>query len=162
MRRPYLTLDDEIVYHHPVPQWQKVEKYSRFLGFILKRWNNAKQNVGVKDVAEKRIAEEGQTYDDFQYSIQVTELTLQKIVKRIGKTQLIVFNADAYNPQAAEFKAMCEDNNIFYTSSATDALQMMEQNSLTIRAGDGYHWNELGHEAVAKALMGDLKLFLKE
>jgi lysophospholipase L1-like esterase len=162
LRRPYLTTDNKIKYYHPVPQWQKVEKYSRFLGFIAKRWNNAKQNVGVKDSAEKRMAEQGETYEDFKYAIEVTELILQKIKNRIGnKTQLMVFNADAYDPQAAEFKAMCEDNNIIYSSSPTDSIQVMQHNGITIRAGDGYHWNEKGHEAIATALIEDLKVFLE-
>jgi hypothetical protein len=162
LRRPYLTLDGDIIYHHPIPQWQKVEKYSRFLGFIFQRLDNAKQNVGVKDSAEKRIAEQGEAYEDFAYSTKVTELALQKIIQRIGdKTQIIVFNADAYNPQAAEFKAICEDNNVIYTFSAMEAIQQMEHEGVVIRAGDGYHWNEKGHEVIAKALMGDLKLFLK-
>ncbi len=162
LRRPYWTTEGEIVYHHPIPMWQKVEKYSRFLGFILKMWHNTQQNVGIKDPAEKLIAEQGSTYEPFAYSVNVTEQLLQKIITRIDtKTQLIVFNADHYDPQAAEFKAICEANNVIYTSNATDALLLKEHSGITIRAGDGYHWNELGHQVVAKALMEDLKLFLK-
>jgi lysophospholipase L1-like esterase len=162
LRRPYLTLNGDIEYHHPIPKWQKVENHSRFLGFILKRLDNAKQNVGVKDPAEKRIAEQGEAYEDFAYSMKVTELALQKIIQRVSdKTQIIVFNADAYNPQATAFKAICEDNNIIYSFSAMEAIQQMEHKGVTIRAGDGYHWNKKGHEVIAKALIEDLKLFLK-
>lgn len=153
LRRPYLTTKDEIKYYHPVPQYQKVESYSRFLGFIAKRWYNAKQKIGAEVLAEKQIAEQQRAYKPFDYSVKVTELAIQKIKNRINKdTKLIVYNADHYNPQAAEFKAICEKNDISYVSAPTDALLAAEHNSITVRAGDGYHWNEKGHEIVAKAL----------
>jgi lysophospholipase L1-like esterase len=37
----------------------------------------------------------------------------------------------------------------------------MQHNGITIRAGDGYHWNEKGHEVIATALIEDLKVFLE-
>ncbi|MFK7950635.1 MAG: SGNH/GDSL hydrolase family protein [Saprospiraceae bacterium] len=163
LRRPYLNLDGEIEYHHPIPTWKKVEKYSRFLGFIMQKFHNAQQNVGAKDSAEKKIAEQGRTYEAFDYSVKVTELALQKIIEKCGdKTQILVFNTFPYGHQGAAFKSMCEDNNILYTSSPADSIKVKEHNSITVRAKDGYHWNEPGHEVIAKALMEDLKVFLKK
>lgn len=162
LRRPYLTLTGETVYHHPVRQWEKVETYSRFLGFILKKWDNITQKLGTTESAEKKIAEQADTYEAFEYSLKVTEIALQKIVKKLGdKTQIIVFNADYYEPQNSKLKSICENNNILYTFNPMKAIKLKEHNGVTIRAGDGYHWNEAGHQTIATALIEDLKGLLK-
>ncbi len=154
LRRPYLTLEDKIEYHTPIPTYQKIEKYSRFLGYFSKRWYNAKQNLGAQELAEKLIAEKQRSFEPYDYSIKITELALKKVKNRINeKTELIVYNADHYNPQATEFKSICERLDITYLSSPTDSLLAAEHNSITVRAGDGYHWNEKGHEVVAEALL---------
>jgi lysophospholipase L1-like esterase len=161
LRRPYLSKNGEISYLQPIATYEKVRAYSRFLGYLMKKWYNARQNIGLKDLAEKQTAEKGLKYDKFAYSVEITDLLLQKIANRLDKkTQLIVFDADNYNPQASTFQQLCEKNKIYYTENPVQGIRVMEHNSITIRAGDGYHWNEAGHQVIARGLMKDLRKFL--
>lgn len=163
LRRPYLNKDGDIFYFQPIPMYKKVREYSRFLGYFMERWHNAQQNVGVKDSAEKQTAEKGLEYEHFAYSVEITEMLLQKISNRLANdTQLMVFDAGNFNPQASTFRSICEKNNIFHTKAPVEGIKQMEHDGITIRARDGYHWNEKGHEVIANGLMKDLKVLLKK
>lgn len=162
LRRPYLSKDGQITYAQPVPKYEKVRAYSRFLGYLMEKWHNVQQKIGVTELAEKQTAEQGLKYDKFAYSVEITDLLLQKIANRLDKkTKLIVFDAGNYNPQASTFRELCEANKIYHTQAPVQGIIEMEHNSITVRAGDSYHWNELGHEIIAKGLMTDLRKFLK-
>lgn len=161
LRRPYLTINNTIEYHHPEITWKNVEKYSRFLGFVLRKFRNVQQKTGIATFAEAKIAEQGRTYEAFDYSVSVTDVLIQKMAEKCGQqTKIIVFNADTYEPQQSEFKEICTNHEMIYTLNPANAIQEQKPQEVVF-AQDGYHWNEKGHEVIAKALMENLKMLLK-
>lgn len=158
LRRPYFLLDGKTVYEHPISVHQQVKEVSLFFGFLLKRWNKVRQKMGFKKTAEQQIFEQERNYEAYDYSVKVTEMLFKKIIDRLGdKTKLLVFNADHYEPQLSEFKRICVEYEVPYAVNPVYGLREKEDNGVTVRSFDRYHWNEAGHQIIGTVLMKDLK-----
>ncbi|MEM6965778.1 MAG: SGNH/GDSL hydrolase family protein [Bacteroidota bacterium] len=163
VRRPYLTLDDEIKYQTPIPAIMEWGKYSRlaFALYILKEKFKAKFNADNRS-AELKIAKDHLQYDHYRTSNQITDKILKKIKSKLPvHTQLLFFSADAYDPQMSDFAKLCKDNDIEVELGTAHLLNQANFGKKEmIFAYDNYHWNERGHEVVATALKDKIRTML--
>ena len=51
-----------------------------------------------------------------------------------------------------QFSAIAASNSIKFIEGVPRAVQRADQGAFAARAGDRFHWNELGHRAVADEL----------
>lgn len=159
VRRPYLTLDDKIEYRTPVPtllQWSRYSKLA-FAVYLIKN----KFSKGQKP-AEEKIAEKHFEYKNYKNAYDITGKILKKIKESIpSNIPLLVFPADAYNPQMNDYIQLCRTHKIDYEISVAHKLNEARfGRKEEIFTYDGWHWNERGHEVVADALEDRIKEML--
>jgi hypothetical protein len=155
MRRPYVLEDGSIVHKLAAEYPRNVKPYSHFLYFILKRIAGARGTFDLPPVepAEKFIAEKNLDYEPFARSVRMTDAVFKKMKTLLaGKAQLLVFNADGFQPQYDHFARLCRENNIAFADGLPAYLQPHESAGACIRTDDGYHWNNRGNELVAAFL----------
>ncbi len=160
-RRPYLSMDDEIFYRRPVSLWQNIQESLIFFKWFEESWGGLEEGVtqDVQKTGEYYISTDKRKYPPFDRSIKITEKIVAKIKDRLpGETELIAFSADIFQPQGEEFKQIFEENGFkFYNEPAIKVEQAKVEKKQVVKAIDGYHWNEQGHEIVARSLMPVLK-----
>ena len=164
-RRPYLKKDGSIAYQRPLSWFDKLQEKVLFLKWVESRWENLAiiATGEPKHVGEYFMATQKRNFKLFDNSIITTNKIINKIKNRLPKhIKLVAFTSDLYQPQLDEFKNIFESNGFnFYTSPAL-LVQQRENSKLTVRALDGYHWNETGHKLIADGLIKELKPLIKE
>ncbi|MGK0366843.1 MAG: hypothetical protein ACI85O_003921 [Saprospiraceae bacterium] len=158
-RRPYLTLDDEIVYERPVTMMKKLSEHSSFCRFLDEKWKNISYEYLNKDkrVAEYWIGEIKDKYPPYAQSIQITNLVFDKVKNELPKeTLLIGFSADTYEPQTSDFKAIFNSHGFEFLTKPAGIVYQAKISKEVVHSSDGYHWNEKGHELIAKGLLETL------
>ena len=159
-RRPYLNLAGEIVYETPLRGREVIKQYSTFLYFLRAKIGNM-MGKRARPFSEKKIAAQGRAYEAYDYAVRVTEVLFQKIIALLPpETQLLVFTADNYRPQYDDFKQICAANDIHLVTEVVEGLTAAAAAGEIIRSADGYHWNEAGHEVVARALAPEIQALL--
>lgn len=156
VKRPYLTLEGDIIYSRPVIWYKPIMEYSSFYKFVVLYGKKVLHKLGVKNraSAEAKIATQQKEYELYNKSLQITEMILQKIKDRIHiKSHLIVFSSDMYEPQFSDIMAICEKLDIDFCILPNDALLDANLNGIEIHSSDGYHWNEKGHQIVSEWLI---------
>jgi hypothetical protein len=159
MRRPYLLEDGKVTYQLAAEWPRNVKPYSRFLYFLLKRIG---QVMGTFDKApaesaEKMIAEKNLAFEPFQRSCNMTSGIFRKMKTLLpAETQLLVFDADGFNPQYDQFARLCQENGITFIPGLDQYVRQAEAAGECTRSDDGYHWNNRGNELVAAFLHPEL------
>lgn len=159
MRRPYLLEDGKVTYQLAAEWPRNVKPYSRFLYFLLKRIG---QVTGTFDKApaepaEKLIAEQNLAFEPFQRSCNMTSAVFRKMKALLPpETQLLVFDADSFNPQYDQFARLCQENGITFIPGLDQYVRQAEAAGECTRSDDGYHWNNRGNELVAAFLHQEL------
>ncbi|MEK7257642.1 MAG: SGNH/GDSL hydrolase family protein [Bacteroidota bacterium] len=165
-RRPYLKPGDGIFYRRPLSFWQKIKERLHFFKWLEERWDKAKLSLLGKEkrVGEYWIATEKRAYPPFDGSVRMTEEIVGKIKKRLPPgTPLLAFSADVYQPQLDEFKRIFEMHGFPFTEVPARSVERAAvEQKLVVKAVDGYHWNELGHEVIARELAVPLGKILHE
>lgn len=155
MRRPYILEDGSVEHKLAAEYPRNVKPYSHFLYFILKRIAEAQGTFDQPpaEPAEKWIAEKNLDYEPFARSVRMTDAVFKKMKTLLaGKAQLLVFDADGFQPQYDQFARLCRDNNLDFADGLPAYLQTFEGAGQCIRTDDGYHWNNRGNELVAAFL----------
>lgn len=160
LRRPYWTENGEIEYITPLYTIAKWCSYSKFLSFIYEKWRHLRHIAGWRNdnPTEKRITVQGLQYEPFQKSVNLTEQLLQKVVNALNDNQQILFFiSDNFEPYQSIFENMCKKNDWTLLTSPAKKVEENKRHGKVVHSLDGYHWNELGHEIVGKALLVSLK-----
>lgn len=155
-RRPYLTLNDEIVYERPVTMMKKLSEHSSFCRFLDEKWKNISYEYLNKDkrVAEYWIGESKDKYPPYNQSIQITNLIFDRVKNELPKgTVLIGFSADTYEPQMSDFKTIFNSHGFEFLTNPAEIVHRAKISKEVVHSSDGYHWNERGHELIAKGLL---------
>ena len=155
VRRPYLNLQGERVYHTPIPKLLEWGKKSRLAYAFFLIQEKVKSKFGEKRrSAETQIAEDHLDYPTYKTAYDITDLILKKIKNKLpAKTKILFFSADAYNPQMQDFADLCIANGLpveLGTAHELNAANFGRKEMMF--AYDNYHWNNRGHEVVAAAL----------
>ncbi len=160
-RRPYLSADGEIFYRRPLSFWQKIQERLIVFKWLEERWDGVQENLFGKEkrVGEYYISFDKRAFPPFDKSVKITEKIFDKIKNRLpAGTKVIGFTADIFQPQRDEFKRIFEANGFrFYDEPAIKVEQAKVEKKQVVKAVDGYHWNEQGHEIIARTLMPFLK-----
>jgi len=163
MRRPY-TLEDGSVTYQLAAEWPRsVKPYSRFLYFLLKRVGELRGTFDKPpaESAEKLIAEQNLAFEPFLKSCNMTSATFRKMKTLLPpQTQLLVFDADGFNPQYDQFARICQENSIQFIPGVDQFVHHTEVAGECVRSDDGYHWNNRGNELVAAFLKKQLETTL--
>ena len=160
-RRPYLSEDGEIFYRRPLSLWQGIQEKLIFFKWLEERWDGVQENLFGKEkrVGEYYISFDKRAFPQFDESVKITEEIVAKIKNRLPEgTKVIGFSADIFQPQREEFRRIFEANGFsFYDEPALNVEKAKVEQKLVVKAVDGYHWNEQGHEIIARSLLPFLK-----
>ena len=156
-RRPYLGKNGEIYYRRPLSAWQRAKEALHFYAWIDERWKGVKANLfGIEPrTGEYYLSTQKRGFKPFDESVKVTEDIVALARERVpGNTKILGFSADSYQPQLDEFARIFEQNGFSFTAAPTFAIDSVSYGpgKIAVRAADGYHWNEAGHEIIAKSL----------
>jgi len=157
-RRPYMTLENRIEYHHPHYWLEDLKKYSVFLNFIFTKMRNALFRLKILPIAstaDKLIAKKNLNYNLLAESYQLTENTLTKIdsLAKSRRAKLYVFVADDFQPFLTNINRICTENHIDIIDGIGQEVRATENGGMVVRAYDGYHWNNAGQKIVADKLI---------
>lgn len=155
LERPYLKLDGSTEYYKPVPKMQRIIAKSKFLSYLAFKFNVLQQKTNTAAVlAEKKIAEQKRGYNHFEQSVKISDKILEKFRKRIpADVKFVGFSASIFNPQLAEFQQIFEKHQVPFYATPAQAIQQAQQQRQIVNSEDGYHWNELGHEVIAREVL---------
>jgi lysophospholipase L1-like esterase len=81
---------------------------------------------GLLQTVENEIGAKSLNVPAFQKSIQVTALLIKKMQDRIGKTPLIAFPVDTYEPYFSQFKRLFQENNIAFAAQIPEIISQQE------------------------------------
>ncbi len=163
-RRPYLSSEDEIVYAHPLGFVERNLLRSKFLKFGIEKFLRLKNKLGIKKKgsSEERIAKERDAFEPYKKSRAATSNILKNIKSRIGNnTQLMVMNADAYQPQERDLEKICKSLSIPLIKFPNEAMQKAKAEA-EVYTIDRFHWNERGHKIVGENLIDELQIMSAE
>ncbi len=155
--RPYLMADGTMEYHYPRPWYEHVKDYSLFWSMLFTRMHNALQhfNKAKPDRDLTELAAEPEFKEEYARTLKATEQGITEI-KKLAESrhaQLVIFDADDFTPGAEFFPEVCQRNSIDYIDSVGYFMKLHERMGDTVRAFDGYHWNNLGQHVVADRLL---------
>ncbi len=155
-RRPYLQEDGSVAYQRPLTNFDKMQEHVWFLKWLEDKWMNAQAAAKSEKPhgGEYFIATQKREYQPFDQSVSITEKIVEKIKTRLPEnTVLVGFNADLFHPQCDEFKRIFELNGFaMLDKPALAVLVAQKHDHKVVKAADGYHWNEKGHELIANGL----------
>lgn len=156
LRRPYYTLEEELVYAHPEGRLVELVERTRFLRYLrastLSLWGS-RQKSDDRIRSEEKITRGKVNDEDYARSLKVTQLLLERIKHRLSPEQtLAVFSADRFEPQYSDFKEICDFLDILFIPFPNAEFYEMRQDR-EVYAHDGYHWNELGHRLIGQQLV---------
>ena len=159
LRRPYIYEGTNIEYHLPKPGIGPKIQWSPFFTFIYEKLRHIKKaKTDPEQMAEGLIGNQGLDYPLFNRSVEITEHHLNLIKQELeGKVPWVVFSSDLFEPQMSEMAGICKRLDIPFYESPARAIQAAQQQKLVVNSIDGYHWNELGHALIGKALMEEIR-----
>lgn len=152
-RRPYPLDSGQNVYLNPKGLLHTIAlKYSRLLYSIVYRVDRAaglsRPNVAVEDEIERQ----GSSHSGLMSSSERTLEVLKRFRERCGTIPVFVFSIDDREPYFSLIQQLCAEADIEFIGGVGPALRAAESGGATTKAGDGGHWNALGHEVCAGVL----------
>jgi hypothetical protein len=162
LRRPYLTLDKEIVYRMPIPEWKHRLSYSKFLTLLASRLEWLFTSEEERVIAEAYIAEEEQAYPPYNEAIKITGMILDRVVERVPDSiRLIGFSSSVYQPQLDDMRRLFEERGIPLYDDSAQLLYDVRGEGRSVHSADGFHWNIGGHQVIAEGLLPILRTELE-
>ena len=91
-------------------------------------------------------------------SVTITDTLFKRIKSKInGKSNLVFFLSDHFQPQLKIAKEIMKANNISIISENQVLINKAKHDKIPYRSADKYHWNNTGHYLVAMGLIEGLK-----
>ena len=155
MRRPYYNLENQVYYDLPkkFPNLRGlINEYSRFLHKIVGKLDHL---IDAKKVSIERtiVAQQGEL-PAFKTSVRVTGNILKRIRDRARHSKVYAFCVDNQSPFYESYRSLAGEAGITFIDGISQAIQRAEKEGAIVRARDGAHWNELGHQIAADQLFG--------
>ncbi len=158
LQRPYLEKNDQVVYKSPLGFIERNLDKSTFLKFLNgKRLRlNSKLGLKKKNSSEEKIALLEKEHQAYNASIITTTKIISDIKAMVGPTrQLILMNADAFEPQQKHIAEICKNLSIDYIPFPNHKMNTLKKEKEVFTL-DGFHWNENGHQLIGKHLLSHI------
>ena len=157
-RRPYYSRDSLVYRNTANPIANFFLSHSALIYNLDRVKMRLQKKLKIGTPGEALIAEKGKDYTPFKAAVDVTDKIIQQIVaKTRGQSSILMFTADYYEPQFSILKELAQKNGIPFLEQHTHQLNAAKKGERTIFSEDGWHWNEYGHEVVAKGLLDELR-----
>lgn len=159
LRRPYLTGSETVEYAFPCRfelLRDFIYRYSRLLSWLTGKLDKMMYQYGPSRGIEDEIAELSMKHPVFSRAVHITDRLFRKIKQRIPHTPIMAFCVDDREPHHEQFKRLSRQNGIEVIEGVARAVQDAEKRGVVVRAEDGGHWNEAGHEICAEVLRAHL------
>ncbi|MEL6673815.1 MAG: SGNH/GDSL hydrolase family protein [Bacteroidota bacterium] len=156
-RRPYLAGDGSIYYANPLPGWRYFVQRTWLISGIYD-WFASFRSIEsrLKVSAQARITTEGTAYPAYATSVDNTRRILQDLQAKLDPVPLAVFSADLFRPQEPDLDSVCQTLAIPFLRFP-DPVMHPPGDLFQNYAGDGWHWNEFGHQIMANQVQAFLE-----
>ena len=164
-RRPYL-IDGNLKYALSLPVFNRLlfqlaEISSSRLFYMI--------HSGVFSIAHdqkianlyREIEEYGPEHPGLARSRETTQTIIEMALKRVGAAKVVAFCVREQPPFDHAFRNIMKNVGIAVITEVPEALRAAEAHGVQIRARDGSHWNEKGHEIAGVALAKGLNRVLE-
>jgi hypothetical protein len=161
-RRPY-WVDGHIVYILP-KAWSAsfrifAQRHSRFLHFLLSRWDRLLAIYPVQTV-EVQIEREGRAHKGFQHAVQVTSELMGKVRSRVGRIPIVAFPSGTGEPYDSAYKAISSQYDIVYLQDIAEAVEAAHKRGDDVLHADMGHWSVGGHRLVGRLISEHLRAII--
>jgi len=161
-RRPY-WVDGHIVYILP-KAWSAsfrifAQRHSRFLHFLLSRWDRLLAIYPVQTV-EVQIEREGPAHKGFQHAVQVTSELMGKVRSRVGRIPIVAFPSGTGEPYDSAYKAISSQYDIVYLQDIAEAVEAAHKRGDDVLHADMGHWSIGGHRLVGSLISKHLRAII--
>lgn len=164
-KRPYL-IDGNIKYAFALPTLNRIlfkiaeNTSSQLVHLIHSRILPFMVDGKTKNLY-REIEQSGTDHPGFARSYQTTQSIMQMVVRRVGGVKVVAFSVRDQPPFYQAFRDIMKDVGIDIIAEVPEELNAAETKGVEIRAMDGGHWNEKGHEIVGVAIAKGLNRLLK-
>jgi hypothetical protein len=162
MLRPY-WVDGEIRYIVPRSSASSVRqtahRYCRLCYMVLNRYDRVRADMSLQTVETETSPGEpaSRLFADAE---RVTDGIMGMVREQVGSTPVVGFVVGAGDPYGPEYvdtlNAIAKKHDITMID-VEGAVLAAEQAGRIVRAADGAHWNEAGHQIAGQALAGALQ-----
>ncbi len=157
-RKPYLQEDGSILYALPKPLAGLrtfSNEYWRLGRRLFAEYDRirAAHSTGI----EADIVREGTANAAFRRSVAVTERLLDRIVATSRPAPVLAFCVGPEPPCRSEFARIAPLHGIEVVPGVQDAIVAARAEGREPFAGDGAHWDDLGHAICARVLVDHLR-----
>ena len=157
-RRPYLV-NSKIEYHSSerVVYNFLMQNSSLFfnIDLLIKK---IKHKYHIDNSGEVLIVEKGKDYKHFKTAFDITDEILGRIKAKVGdQSKIVVFCSDYSQPQLSFLMEVVNKNGMPFIQDNVHRLNEAKGANEVVFCYDNIHWNERGHQIVAKALLTALK-----
>jgi len=105
------------------------------------------------------------TADVYQESVDLTGKIFQMIKKRLKPgTQLLVFNANSKfeGKQYSDLEKLAGEHGFIMLPDFANGVFESQKKGIQVRAADGGHWSELGHDIIGRDLVDYIAHFIQK
>jgi hypothetical protein len=103
----------------------------------------------------------GKAHAVFLRSLSITDEIMEKVRKVDGGVPIVGFIVGAGAPYGLEYveglREISRRHNIIVLTDIDEAVLSAGKNGIIVRAADGSHWNEIGHEIAGRAIADSLR-----
>jgi hypothetical protein len=160
--RPY-WINHRISYILPKKQGRGVRLFAlqhcRICYMVLNRLDRLAAKIEKTVETETGIG--GRAHAAFLRSLAVTDEIIEKVSKVAGRVPIVAFIVGGSSPFGPEYieglREISRRHNIIPLTDIDEAILGAEKKGAIVRAADGSHWNELGHDIAGRAIADSLR-----
>jgi len=162
LKRPY-WIDGHVVYLLPKAWAASVrifaQRHSRFLYFLLSRWDRLMTIFPVETV-EFQIEREGLAHKGFQQAVQVTSDLMGKVRSRVGRIPIVAFSCGGGEPYDSAFKVISSHYDVVFLQDIAEAVGAEHKRGEDVLDADLGHLNGRGHRLVGSLISEHLRAMI--
>ncbi len=160
--RPY-WVDGHIVYVLPKSRSASLrifaQRYSRFLHFLLSRWDRLLA-INPVETVEVQIEREGLTHQGFQHAVQVTGELMGKVRSRVRGIPIVAFTSSGGEPYDTAFKTISSQNAVVFLHDIAEAVGVAHKRGIDVFHADLGHWSVEGHRLIGTLIAEHLRAMI--
>jgi hypothetical protein len=158
--RPYWE-DGRIVWAFPINH-----PVGRFVPYWIQHSRLFRASLGRVRILFARYVRGGEVYQqilegkrpqEFATAVAITNQLIAKLKQRAGSVPIVAFDCEGTEPYHGAFKALAARHGIPVVQDVNDSVLATLKKGVSLRAGDGGHWNPAGHKLVGEVITNYLR-----